>query len=213
MELSWERYRFLLERSDWAERVARERSRGRDPWEHEERCAWAERVFLSDRMAKRVLVHISNKANVEGVCGCVVFFHPAKVSRALGLTSKRLRRCIRHLAECGAGEFTPQPDGEVAAVFDRDFSPPDPWFETRAGLATRAVRAFNATCAHCKKRGSERSGPDGGFWTLDRIVPGAAGGRYTAENVALSCWNCNSARGDKHPGKRLPSVLEMERRR
>lgn len=46
-----------------------------------------------------------------------------------------------------------------------------------------------APCAHC---GRELTYPT---LTVDRIVPGADGGRYTHDNVQPSCEPCNRDRG------------------
>ena len=38
-----------------------------------------------------------------------------------------------------------------------------------------------------------------GIWqqtSLDRIIPGARGGRYTLENVQAACGRCNARKGD-----------------
>jgi len=66
--------------------------------------------------------------------------------------------------------------------------------------ATRAkretlIRQFDMTCQYCKRQGSIKYGPDGTFWTVDRIIPGKHGGEYTDDNITLSCKSCNSSKG------------------
>src|SRR5262249_39422366 len=49
-------------------------------------------------------------------------------------------------------------------------------------------------CTHCSKEGDMLNGPDGRAWHIDRIVPGSRGGKYTEDNVPLSCGPCNRRR-------------------
>lgn len=77
-------------------------------------------------------------------------------------------------------------------------------------LVARAILAFARTCVHCDGVGGELVGPDGRPWTLDRIVPGTGNGKYTAENAALSCWLCNTMRGNGHPNMIIPSITDRE---
>lgn len=74
----------------------------------------------------------------------------------------------------------------------------------------RALRAFRLTCPYCEKAGRLDIGPDGAPWSLDRILPGARGGKYVAENVALSCMRCNAIKHDQFPWKPVPNLAELE---
>lgn len=67
--------------------------------------------------------------------------------------------------------------------------------ESKANLRLGAIEEFGRVCSHCGRQGDELSGPDGRPWCMDRIVPGAVGGKYQPDNVTLSCWACNSKRG------------------
>jgi hypothetical protein len=52
------------------------------------------------------------------------------------------------------------------------------------GLRRRVLASFKG-CEYCGKR-------NGVFLTVDRVIPGAAGGRYEAGNVTAACGTCNS---------------------
>ncbi len=54
----------------------------------------------------------------------------------------------------------------------------------------RRVRAAFAGCEYCGRPADPWQ-----FLTVDRIVPGSAGGRYTPTNVTGACWRCNSNKG------------------
>lgn len=56
------------------------------------------------------------------------------------------------------------------------------------GLAPFGGNGRTVPCVHCSKRLS--------YATLeaDRIIPGAAGGRYVRENVQPACGPCNKSR-------------------
>ena len=55
------------------------------------------------------------------------------------------------------------------------------------GLRRRVQEAFER-CEYCGLAGEQPL-------TVDRIVPGAAGGRYVSSNVTGACWHCNVAKG------------------
>lgn len=74
----------------------------------------------------------------------------------------------------------------------------------RHSLRSAAVAAFGQRCEYCGERGSA-SGvirhhkvgwPSIDRWHLDRIIPGARGGRYEAANVTLACARCNMRKSD-----------------
>lgn len=56
-----------------------------------------------------------------------------------------------------------------------------------AGLRRRVMAAFKR-CEYC-------GGPSPStYLTVDRVIPGAVGGRYEAGNVTAACCACNSSR-------------------
>lgn len=77
-------------------------------------------------------------------------------------------------------------------------------------LRRRAIVAFDRTCAYCSRQGDDLTGPDGKPWELDRIKPGAAGGEYVPENVALACGPCNRRKTDAVGGWPTPSLADLE---
>lgn len=69
-----------------------------------------------------------------------------------------------------------------------------PWLATLA-LRERARAAFRGICEYCGRRPWQRKGYyNARTETLDRIVPGARGGTYTASNVTFACLCCNQAK-------------------
>jgi hypothetical protein len=53
----------------------------------------------------------------------------------------------------------------------------------REGIAERARHR----CSYCQTAESVT----GSFFTVDHVIPEALGGRTTAENLCLACWECN----------------------
>lgn len=64
-------------------------------------------------------------------------------------------------------------------------------------LRREVIKRFNQVCSYCRERGTDKSGPDGKAWEIDRIIPGSRGGGYVANNVTLSCGPCNRSKGAK----------------
>lgn len=70
---------------------------------------------------------------------------------------------------------------------------PEPNYENCSKtLREQVISVFGGVCEYCQKEGDEQIGPDGHPWQIDRVIPGFKGGKYTAENVCLSCKACNS---------------------
>jgi hypothetical protein len=55
--------------------------------------------------------------------------------------------------------------------------------EAKSELRSCAISEFGHACSHCGEMGAETIGPDARPWCLDRIIPGAVGGQYVANNV------------------------------
>lgn len=74
------------------------------------------------------------------------------------------------------------------------YRPVDPALIARAG----------GRCAYCRKAGipargdQPGRGPDGGYWTVDHVVPRAAGGDDSDGNRVLACGTCNRRKGARH---------------
>jgi 5-methylcytosine-specific restriction endonuclease McrA len=62
-------------------------------------------------------------------------------------------------------------------------------------LLARCIAAFGSECQYCDQTGTPSLGPDGRSWHIDRIFPGALGGRYEADNITLACRACNHKKG------------------
>ena len=80
--------------------------------------------------------------------------------------------------------------------------------ESKANLRLGAIEEFGHACCHCGRQGDDQNGPDGRPWCLDRIIPGAVGGKYQPDNVTLSCWACNSKRGASPIERRVFSLAD-----
>jgi 5-methylcytosine-specific restriction endonuclease McrA len=80
--------------------------------------------------------------------------------------------------------------------------------ESKAALRLATIGAFGHACSHCDRLGDEARGPDERPWCLDRIIPGAVGGKYQPDNVTLSCWACNSKRGASPIERRTFSLAD-----
>lgn len=85
---------------------------------------------------------------------------------------------------------------------------------SKPALKRRAIQAFACSCVYCERQGTPDLDPDGWTWELDRIHPGASGGAYVADNVALACRACNRdkrARLDWDTDTVSLAVLEAQR--
>lgn len=80
--------------------------------------------------------------------------------------------------------------------------------ESKSSLRSAAIHWFGQQCSYCECLGTSCFGPDGRPWCLDRIIPGAVGGKYAEDNVTLSCWGCNSRRGASPIEKRIFSLSD-----
>lgn len=78
----------------------------------------------------------------------------------------------------------------------------------RSALRNEAIIEFGQKCVHCGGLGTDRQGPDQKSWSLDRIVPGTAGGHYQADNVALSCVTCNTRRNAEPAHAKMFSLAD-----
>ena len=65
----------------------------------------------------------------------------------------------------------------------------------RAELLSMLLIKYSFTCTYCKNEGDVSCGPDGKSWNIDRVIPGIQGGKYTEDNIVLSCHTCNMQKG------------------
>lgn len=82
-----------------------------------------------------------------------------------------------------------------------------PAFMVRAELRWRLVAAFKAQCEYCGFQGDH---PESG-WSIDRIVPGCAGGDYVPGNITLACLRCNLRKSSHDFIGPVRSLETMER--
>lgn len=89
-----------------------------------------------------------------------------------------------------------------------------------AELRGRVRAAFDYTCQYCgftcrpgeSKRIRKNTFVGSDWMTVDRILPGCKGGKYTPDNVTLACRRCNSkrARGKIAPDHIVLTLAMME---
>ena len=78
------------------------------------------------------------------------------------------------------------------------FVPPTKLTEkARRQLLEDLIVAQGPTCTYCGCSGDDKTATDGQPWHVDRVIPAARGGDYTAGNVTLSCGTCNRRKGAK----------------
>jgi hypothetical protein len=74
----------------------------------------------------------------------------------------------------------------------------------------RVIQTFARTCYWCKRKGITALDPDGRAWHMDRLSPGACGGKYSLGNVVLSCAACNLTRSGV---ARIQARVEQNKKR
>jgi 5-methylcytosine-specific restriction endonuclease McrA len=70
-------------------------------------------------------------------------------------------------------------------------------------MDARIRSAFALRCEYCGQK-SELT------WTVDRIIPGALGGQYAADNITLACNDCNAKKGARPYVGPVRSLQTME---
>lgn len=73
-------------------------------------------------------------------------------------------------------------------------------------LRQKVIDHFDGVCQYCGGKGTERLGPDGRAWEVDRIIPGIEGGQYEERNVTLACGPCNKKKGARMAPKAVYGV-------
>lgn len=71
--------------------------------------------------------------------------------------------------------------------------------QARKKLLTRVLARDGSKCHYCLREdlvaGQGAGIVEPNTMTLDRIIPGAVGGRYVYDNVVIACFKCNNDRG------------------
>ena len=91
-----------------------------------------------------------------------------------------------------------------------------------ATLRKRVREAFDYTCQYCGLRAhpgeQERiqlspgvTALTDGWMSVDRIIPGAHGGKYEPSNVTLACATCNTLKSDTDAPIGIRSLADIER--
>lgn len=154
-----------------------------------------------DPTKKWVLVCLADHANKDFAS---IFPSVETVCHKSCVPKRTVQRCLSELRKEGILEVinTSRPGrgteyrlilpGFEPDPIERKYEPSCP-----PKLRTNCIRHFEHVCQYCKKKGTVLNGPDGQFWTIDRIVPGSKGGIYTPSNITLACRACNTAKGTK----------------
>jgi Fe2+ or Zn2+ uptake regulation protein len=80
-------------------------------------------------------------------------------------------------------------------------------------LRRAVLYIFAHRCEYCQREGSTEFDPDDKPWNVDRVVPGARGGGYTADNVTLACRACNAKKKDKSAQGPVRTLADRQRER
>jgi hypothetical protein len=173
---------------------------------------WLDRVLFSgvvDKVAQHLALVIYAESGGNGILRASV----RDLERLTGWSRSVIAENLRALEPVadivyGVGRsktrfrlsYAPEPEGadfiEVVTA------------ESKANLRLGTIEEFGHVCSHCDRQGDDQNGPDDRPWCLDRIIPGAVGGKYQADNVTLSCWACNSRRGASPIERRVFSVAD-----
>lgn len=70
-----------------------------------------------------------------------------------------------------------------------------------AELRQEIIVRDHFTCVYCNRPGSTDRDPDGEMWAVDHVIPHSKGGTTCIDNGVLSCWKCNSEKGDMTPAQ------------
>lgn len=120
----------------------------------------------------------------------------SEASRLLGVQIQKYQKLMASLVAKGTitRDFHP-------AIFVR----PAASSHTCPKTIKRRVKAAYSHCEYCGQPADARQ-----YMTVDRIVPGASGGRYEPSNVAGACMRCNTDKGTGEFVGPVRSLLVME---
>lgn len=105
-----------------------------------------------------------------------------------------IKRIVQHMIDIQEGTVAPP------------LAPPPGTLHCPKPLKRRIKAAFS----HCEYCG--RPADKWQYLTVDRIVPGAAGGRYDPANITGACMRCNFDKGSGDFVGPVRSLLVMEAR-
>jgi helix-turn-helix protein len=149
---------------------------------------------------KFVLVTIADHCgNETGECYPSV----ARIARRTGMSERSVQRCLRDLE--GAEVLSKRYDGKRTPIYKLNHNLPivinKADYSAPSWLRPAAIKVYNETCYWCQDKGTDKNGPDGKPWSLDRLVPGRKGGKYEPDNVVLCCCKCNSLKRELLPAE------------
>jgi hypothetical protein len=141
---------------------------------------------------KFILLVLADCANdITGQC----FPSIATISRKTSIPERTIQRTIQSLIQKQAitvtHDYRQKRSYYVLSILALDEAPIPDCNNCPAWLRKEVIETFQNTCQYCDEAGSDQNGPDGKPWEIDRIVPGARGGKYVPGNVTLACKNCN----------------------
>lgn len=172
------------------------------------REAWLHEVLFSGRVT-RVAQHLALAIHAASDGTGVLRASLRDLEKATGWSRTAISK---HVSELEAVATIAYGAGRAKSSFALPYADTPEEFievvtiESKASLRPQVIAEFGHRCSHCDLLGSEDLGPDSRPWCLDRIIPGAVGGKYQADNLTLSCWACNSRRGASPIEKRIFSL-------
>lgn len=170
-----------------------------------------------DHSRQSVLIAMADHADHEGEH---VFPSIALISWKTGYSERQIQRILRSLEASGLIEVVGNQEGGRGKTTEyrlrlergRKKAPfRSEKNEATPSLRDKVMKRDGQVCQHCKSSGDAKLGPDGRPWQLDRIIPGKLNGKYTLENVCLSCETCNKRKGAKiapFTTERVPSTTQ-----
>ena len=129
-----------------------------------------------------------------------------------GYTERQVQRIMKDLRETGLIVPIGKGPDTDAMMYRIDLSngiPKAPYVPSGRKLSQsmrrELVQIHDFVCSKCGQAGDMDNGPDGGPWVVDLIVPSKRGGRYTPDNVSVTCATCADPGEDTHtPGGPQP---------
>ena len=122
-----------------------------------------------------------------------------------GYTERQVQRIMKDLRETGLIVPIGKGPDTDAMMYRIDLSrgiPKAPYVPSGRKLSQsmrrELVQIHDFVCSKCGQAGDMDNGPDGGPWVVDLIVPSKRGGRYTPDNVSVTCAKCADPGEDTH---------------
>ena len=122
-----------------------------------------------------------------------------------GYTERQVQRIIKDLRETGLIVPIGKGPDTDAMMYRIDLSRGIPKAhylpsgrKLSQSMRRELVQIHDFVCSKCGQAGDMDNGPDGGPWVVDLIVPSKRGGRYTPDNVSVTCATCADPGEDTH---------------